>query len=331
MTPASELRLPDDVIDAAIIWGVKLDYSDPTPETRSEFQRWLEADPRHAIAWTRIRSFKTTFSQLPPVLARNTLDSAQNKHRMRDQGRRGALKLLSLSGLAALLSWTGYEELPWQRLLADASTGTGEQKTLRLDDGTIVVLNTDSAISIDLSGSRRRIVLRRGEILLTTGADQGVAAKRPFWVYTPFGKMQALGTRFVVRLDQGAARISVQEGAVELHPARGGASVIVQPGQSRWLTDEQTTPATNTGLAADGFAEGVMSGQNIRLADLLHELSRYRHGRIMCDKRVAELRVSGLFHVRDTDQVLQFLLQTQPISVTYRTRFWITVGPADVS
>ena len=331
MTAVNELRLPDEVIDAAIIWGVKLDYSDPTPETRNEFEHWLAADPRHSLAWARIRSFKTTFSQLPPALAKSTLDTAQSKHQVRDRGRRGTLKLLSLTGLAGLLAWTGHEELPWQRLLADASTATGEQKTLRLDDGTVVVLNTDSAISIDLSGTRRQIVLRRGEILITTGADQAAAARRPFWVYTPFGKMQALGTRFAVRLDRDAAQISVQEGAVELHPANGSAGVIVQTGQSQWLSDDRTWPAAATGLAADGFADGVISGQNMRLADLLHELSRYRHGRIVCDARVAELRVSGLFHVGNIDQTLQFLLQTQPISVTYRTRFWITVGPAGSS
>ncbi|MFT4193241.1 MAG: iron dicitrate transport regulator FecR, partial [Ottowia sp.] len=59
------------------------------------------------------------------------------------------------------------------------------------------------------------------------------------------------------------------------------------------------------------------------------EMARYRPGRIVCDPRVADLRVSGLFHIRDTDQALQFLIQTQPVSVTYLTRWWVMVGPRE--
>ncbi|PMR74464.1 hypothetical protein C1H69_14565 [Billgrantia endophytica] len=88
-------------------------------------------------------------------------------------------------------------------------------------------------------------------------------------------------------------------------------------------------PAEAQGFEAGGWAEGVIVGQNIRLQDLLSELSRYRPGRIVCDPSVAELRVSGHFLVGDTDRTLQFLAQTQPISVTYRTRYWVAVGASD--
>jgi transmembrane sensor len=44
---------------------------------------------------------------------------------------------------------------------------------------------------------------------------------------------------------------------------------------------------------------------------------------------VADLRVSGIYHVRDTDQALRFLAQTQPVRVTYHTRFWVVVEPAN--
>ena len=80
-------------------------------------------------------------------------------------------------------------------------------------------------------------------------------------------------------------------------------------------------------IEADAWANGVIAGKDMRLADLLAELARYRPGHITCDPRVAGLRVSGLYHVKDTDQALQFLLQTQPVSVVYTTRFWVSVGP----
>jgi transmembrane sensor len=329
--PDSKTPLSEDIIDAAIAWAVRLDYNDPAPEVRSAFERWLQADPLHAVVWARVDSLKQSFAGFPPKVLRATLEAADAKREQRRSSRRAAMKLLSLAGFALGVGWVVRDQVPWQRLLADASTGTGEQKTLRLADGTVIVLNTDSAVSTDLAGERRLVVLRRGEMLIITGADAGAPArsgqKRPFWVDTPFGKLQALGTRFTVRLDERRARISVQEGAVQLHPAGGSASHVVRAGESRWLADDGTTPADVQGFEPDSWTEGVIAGKNIRLADLLDELSRYRSGRITCDERVAQLRVSGLFQIWNTEQTLQFLAQTQPVSVTYRTRFWVSVGP----
>ncbi|HRN80961.1 MAG TPA: FecR domain-containing protein [Nitrosomonas europaea] len=325
-------RLPESVIDAAISWAVRLDYNTPTTAQQQAFEYWLQANPLHRLAWQRIHSLKgfhADLGELSPKLAHDTLQTAQRHREHSGLSRRNVIKLLSLAGVALSTGWLARENTPWQRLLADASTATGEQKTLQLDDGSIIVLNTDSAVSTDLAGPHRLLMLWRGEILITTGADTGIAMKRPFWVHTPFGRIQALGTRFVVRLEADRARISVQEGAVELHPVNGGFPVIVQSGESRWLAEEGTLPADLQGFEADSWQKGVIAGRNIRLQDLLSELSRYRPGYITCDPGVADLRLSGLFHVKETDRTLQFLTQIQPISITYRTRFWVSVGLRD--
>lgn len=325
-------RLPESVVDAAISWAVRLDYNTPTVAQQQAFECWLQADPLHGLAWQRVHSlkgFQSDLGELPPGLAYDTLQTAQRHREHSGLSRRNVIKLLSLAGFTLSTGWLARENTPWQRLLADASTATGEQKTLQLDDGSIIVLNTDSAVSTDLARLRRLVVLWRGEILITTGADTGIAMKRPFWVHTPFGRIQALGTRFVVRLERDRARISVQEGAVELHPVNGGFPVTVQPGESRWLAEEGTLLADLQGFEADSWQKGVIAGRNIRLQDLLSELSRYRPGYITCDPDVADLRLSGLFHVKETDRTLQFLTQIQPISIAYRTRFWVSVGPRD--
>jgi transmembrane sensor len=323
MSRAAE-PLPPRVVDEAIAWAVKLDFGTPTPRARAAFERWLQAAPVHASAWERVQSLRGDFAAVPPALALGTLHAADAQRQRRRQG----LRLLGLAGMAVAAGWTVREHAPWQRLLADASTGVGEQRTLRLDDGTTVVLNTDTALSSALSPELRTLKLHRGEILVTTGADAGAPARRPFWVQTPFGALQALGTRFVVRLEPGRARISVQEGAVQMHPAEDTASRMARPGDAWWLGATGAQPAPPLGFDADGWADGVVAGQGMRLADLLAELERYRHGRIVCDERVAGLRVSGVYHVRDTDQALQFLLQTQPVEVVYRTRLWVAVGPS---
>lgn len=327
LTATAGERLPDDIVDAAIAWAVRLDYNAATPAAQQAFARWLDADPRHAQAWSRVAALRSDFSGLPARLAQDVLQAAEAGRRGAVAGRRRALRVLSLSGVALASGWVVRETTPWQRLLADASTAVGEQRTLRLADGSVVMLNTDSAISADFSAERRVLVLRRGEIMITTGDDAGAAAKRPFWVSTSFGLLRALGTRFVVRLERSEVRVSVQEGAVEVHPADGGAPVVIHSGERSALGPAGTSPPVMADADDDAWTDGVITGRDMRLADLLAELSRYRSGRIVCDPQIADWRVSGVFHVRDTDRALRFLAQVQPVVVRYRTRYWVIVEP----
>lgn len=315
-------------VDAAILWSVRLDYNNATSEDRDAFIHWLASDPQHAEAWRRIVSLQQDFSRLPHQATKGALQSAEALRRKRSLNRRQAIQMLSLVGFSLTGGWMTWRHTPWQRMLADASTGIGEQNTLQLSDGSVLMLNTDSAVSADIRGDRRIIILRRGEILITTGADPEADTKRPFWVYTPFGKMQALGTRFVVRLEYEGARVSVQEGAVRLYADQGDAATV-HSGESRWLLSNATAAADLQGFSPDAWAAGIVAGQNLRLQDLLTELARYRHGRISCDPRIADLRLSGVFHLRDTNQTLHFIAQTQPVTIIYHTRFWVSVQPQD--
>ncbi|MCP2937671.1 FecR domain-containing protein, partial [Salmonella enterica subsp. enterica serovar Typhimurium] len=77
-------------------------------------------------------------------------------------------------------------------LLADHRTVPGERLTVTLDDGSRVTLNTDSAIDEQYTGQERRIVLRRGEILVEVSADP----QRPFVVESRHATARALGTQY---------------------------------------------------------------------------------------------------------------------------------------
>ncbi|MNT94529.1 fec operon regulator FecR [compost metagenome] len=46
---------------------------------------------------------------------------------------------------------------------------------------------------------------------------------------------------------------------------------------------------------------------------------------LRCDPAVADLRVSGVFQLRDTGPVLDSLPQALPVDVLFRTRYWVTV------
>ena len=329
--PAGAERLPGKVVDMAVAWSIKLAQPQASPRLRQSFAAWLAASPQHALAWQRVALLRGDLGGLPPALALGTLNAAQALHDERKHSqqlrRRAVLGALSCGGMLLGGGWAAYRHAPWQRVMADFSTGVGERRRWQLADGTLLELNTDSAASAALSGDQRWIRFTRGEIMITTGADGGAGAGRPFWVQTPVGRLQALGTRFVVRLNDQQVRVSVQEGAVALHPDSGAPGGIVNAGESRWMSAAADMPAPSPGFAADAWTRDVVAGSNLRLADLLRELQRYQHGHIWCDARVADLRVSGVFHINDVAKALETLALTHPISIARYTRLLTVVRP----
>jgi len=322
--------LPSEIVDEAIQWAVRMLFSEPSDETRRRFLLWQSADPRHQMAWQRVKSLRDGFPRISTPLALDTLRNADAIRGRRQAGRRQALKVLALGGVSVLGLSTGYRYAPWQRWLAEVSTGVGEQRTLSLDDGTVIILNTDTAIDIRFDTAHRDIVLRRGEILVTTGhADVSAqqAMQRPFRVRTPFGTMRALGTRFAVRLDEQLARVAVQQGAVALHDEAVGSHSIARAGTEWEMTRTNALESHAAAISPDSWATGLLSGSNMRLGDVLDELGRYRHGRIDCDPAVADLTISGAYRIGDTDRTLRFLEKALPIRVSYLTRYWVRVGP----
>ncbi len=59
--------------------------------------------------------------------------------------------------------------------------------------------------------------------------------------------------------------------------------------------------------------------------ELIDELARYRRGMLQYDPHIADLKVSGVFSLTNTDRALQSLASTLPIEVKYRTRYWVKV------
>ena len=66
------------------------------------------------------------------------------------------------------------------------------------------------------------------------------------------------------------------------------------------------------------------------LSAFARELNRYRPGWVRCDPQVADLLISGAFQLSDTDLVLSAVARALPVSVVYRTRYWVTLQPRSV-
>lgn len=295
-------------------------FGQASEQDQQAFERWRTASPAHAQAWARAQSVLGVFEQVPAGVGRDAIQT------LRRPGRRRAMHALAGMLVAAPLGLLAWRERPWETLAADVATSTGERKTMRLADGTRLVLNTASAVDIAFTATERRLHLRRGEILVSTGQDPS-PTYRPFLVETPNGTAQALGTRFSVRRLDDQDRLSVFEHAVEIRP-RHGAAITLQAGQQAVFGASGVHAPTPTDPGAALWEQGMLVAKNMRLADVVAELARYRRGFLRCHLDVAELRMSGAISLDDTDAGLSALERTLPLRVSRLSRYWVTVDPA---
>lgn len=91
-------------------------------------------------------------------------------------------------------------------MLAQQRTSIRERRPLRLDDGSQLALNADTALDIRFDSKQRLIQVYRGEMLVNTAQD---STQRPFIVQTGEGRARALGTRFSVRQLAEQTRVGV--------------------------------------------------------------------------------------------------------------------------
>lgn len=310
------LALDHATLEAAARWYVDLRTEAPDAAIREAHRRWLECDPRHVQAWERLTRLQDKLGQVAPGIARPTLTSARAK-------RRDVLKVLSIvlaAGGAGSLAWN---TTPLPTLMADQRTATGERRRVRLDEGSLVRLNTATAVDIRYSASLREIHLLSGEIQIETASDQQA---RPFIVHTPSGSIRALGTRFVVRYDAQRTRVSVQEHAVEVRSAKNlGPAVRVDAGQQLDFDSNDTGAVQRSSPQVDAWTRDMLVIDDWRLGDFITELQRYRPGHLGCAPAVADLRISGAFHLGSSDAILDNLTSTLPVRLRRFSRYWTRV------
>ena len=315
--------IPEHTAREAAEWLATLMSGTAGEDDTRRWRLWREADPINERAWRRIEHLSAGLRQLHPGAARQALAPPHS-------GRRRALRTLLWAGAAGAVGWTSLRSPQGRELLADERTATGERREVMLPDGTRVLLDTASAVDVRFDSAERLLLLRAGQILVTSGHPHGES--RPLIVQSAQGRARALGTRFSVRQEEGATTVAVTEGAVEF-AGRGGVSRVLAAGewarlgpagfdaQPRALDEETALAWTRGQILADGM----------RLDAFLAELARYRPGLLQCDPAVGALRISGVFPVADTDTVLATLPLSLPVQVRKRTRWWLRVEPAGTS
>lgn len=306
MSPSPSKQILDEAAD----WLTILSERPLTESEQTALSQWREKSPDHERTWQAAVQFQGMVGDIPPDVGKQVL-----------YRRRNVLKTI-----AALVVLPATAKFTWDyypALTADYRLAKGEQRQVVLPDGSQLDINTASVVDVRFDDSQRLVRLIKGEILVTTATDQ-----RPFMVETDSGFIRALGTRFSVsHLDQQKTLVKVYEDAVEVRPVLSTTSEHINAGNQVNFDQQQTdTPDANT-ESAPAWSRGQIISNNQRLGDFIKELGRYRTGILRCDPEVANLRISGVFQVQDTDKTLQVLANTLPVRINRATDYWVTVSP----
>jgi transmembrane sensor len=245
---------------------------------------------------------------------------------------------------AAIFSWSAYQHAHVFR------TGVGEQRVVKLSDGSTMTLNTNSRASVDFSTNSRRIRLEEGEALFSVEHD----AKRPFLVLTPTAVVRAVGTQFDVYQGPNATTtITVLEGVVSFASAREFAAIggPTEPSsdpkaESRPRDSDPTAAQTAAPLAAGqqahigrdevsttndanapdeiAWRDRLLVFHGRSLTEVADEFNRYNRTQIrILDAGVGQRRMSGTYSV-DRPQILAlYLREDDSLDVEQQGDDWI--------
>lgn len=271
---------------------------------RDRFEAWRSATPEHAAAYAKVERHW----QRSGVIAGSRLrySAALSKPWWRAFDTAGGR--LAFGGAAAVAMVFGAWHLPRSPGVGGpirVASMVGQLRTIRLDDGSRVTLDTDTAISIDFSPSERRLVLDHGRARFTVAHD----AHRPFSVASGKLLVVAHGTVFDVDARPGAAEVTLIEGIVDVvaQPDRGparrvalaaGTKVTVATGTTR-ITAPRPAPS-----AVGTWTSGMLTFEATPLDRVIADANRYTSGKlILGDPALSGLRVTGAFPATATEEL----------------------------
>jgi transmembrane sensor len=249
---------------------------------------------------------------------RNSLLHSLNAPSSRRRFISGSLSVLGVAVLAGLLG----RRCGWLPEAGELSTGTGERRDFALQDGSALTLNARSRVVPLFDSTQRLLALRSGELLVDVAKDPS----RPFVVETEHGRIRALGTKFLVQHNDDSTRLVMLHSQVEVVTA-SGARQVVEAGESLLFNDHGILSLQRSNGHESAWTQGRLEVRDRPLSEVIDSLRRYRRGIVHVSAEVADLRLSGLYPLDDSDRTLQLLERSLPIRILWHNPYWISIEP----
>lgn len=279
---------------------VRLKAGQPSAKDLAELAVWRAADPRNEAAWRRAESTWSLLGEAPlavgPSLSR--------------RGRPLGAWATAAAGVAAVLVGLVAWSLPAggvAALAADLRTAPGAPTTVRLSDGTALILDGATAIDTDLSGGKRRLRLITGQVTV----EVAPGGRSPFEVAAGGMDGQTEGGRFVLSKAEGRVRLVVCSGGVRTE----GEDLKAGQGR-RWQGDAAGASQAEDASAADAWRRGRWVFRDAPLRDATDQIARATGQKIiLIGPRANNTRLTAVVDSQDAAGTLRRLDASLPMRV----------------
>ncbi|MET0532806.1 MAG: FecR family protein [Steroidobacter sp.] len=317
-------RANQQILQEASTWFVTFRGQDVSASDSQEFHEWLKRSPEHIRAYLEIAQ---TYADIPVPEATRTPDeliawatsssefnvvplNREQLHGERTQTRSNLWRAAIAASIVAFAitgAWFHAERNTY-------STGIGEQRSITVQDGSIVELNARSKVRIDFDGRQRNVELLRGQALFRVAKDH----TRPFIVRAGETSVRAVGTQFDVSRKSGGTTVSVVEGRVAVlsgssaseltSPIKDG-EIFLSSGEQVTVTQTEARKAEQPDIeAATAWTRYQLVFDDTSLSEVLEEFNRHTRRRLVVDSpELADLRISGVYNSTSPDAYLHFL------------------------
>lgn len=291
---------PENANRQAGEWLARLHADDRVAEDEVAFRAWLRADPSHQDAFERA---STIWDAVPGLSTSAAPEAPVPATRLS--------RRMALAGGGAVVVAGGLT-LGWREAYAGVyRTGIGEQRRLVLDDGSRVMLDTDTRIRFWMRNDVRTLSLGLGRIDLDIAADP-----RPFVIDLGDRRATAQAGRLDVRREGDAAALTAIQGSARIDTP--GAPVALGPGNriemAAGRVDQLDQPELDDLIA---WQSGRLAFRDETLATAAREMNRYSpHQLVITDPQAAALRLSGVYRVGDPEAFARSLALLLPVRVS---------------
>jgi transmembrane sensor len=294
----SSNRSASEIDEEAADWAARVDAHGLDVEHDPQVQAWLSGDARRAGALLRAQA---AISFLDRGRALANVAPAVEAVVTERPNRRGLIVGAGAAAAAALVGGVGLWTARPQRL----DTRLGEIRRVPLADGSLVAINTKTALEVAMKPKSRHVVLKEGEAWFQVAKDP----ERPFVVAAGPVRVRAVGTAFSVRRgDEAGAGVDVMvtEGVVETWiegeqaPRRrlsAGSRIILASAVSPTVAE---SPSEIERSLAWRNGEIALDGESLEQAARL--FNRYNSRQIVIeDPTLAQERFVGLFQTNEPE------------------------------
>lgn len=271
-------------------------------EDQAALESWLAKSPAHLLAYWRLEA---AWSRTDRLAALRDVPQARPAQARRKNI--GSFLTRSVA-VAACFAVVGFlllrSSVPLGR---EFSTSVGGHETIRLADGSLIELNTNTTVHVLDGGNGRTVTLDKGEAYFQIVHNQA----SPFEVLVGDRKLVDIGTAFSVRKETNRLQVAIVEGQVRfapLHP-KDGKPIYLSSGDMLVASAGKTsvTRLASPDLKSElGWRRGLLIFYRKPLADAAEEFNRYNQQQIVVVGEAAgKLPVSGALSANDPEQFVR--------------------------